>query len=289
MIIINLRGGLGNQMFQYAFGRKLSLKNNDVLKLDIDGLKRANEIGDIYRPFSLGRFAIHKNIATSEEVLRLKYPYGIFSKLWRWVKLHILKQANILWHPPALNKKGDIFLDGYWQSPKYFNDIREILLKEFYLSDSLGDYGENIAQQIQNTDSVSVHVRRGDYTKNTRVIKDFGMCSEKYYQQASDHIKNNIQDPTYFIFSDDIKWVKENLPIADKSVFVSDLSLTDSSELFLMSQCKHNIIANSSFSWWAAWINNNQEKIVIAPTPWFENAIYDPSLYIDSWIQIPKN
>lgn len=289
MIIVNLKGGLGNQMFQYAFGRKLALKNNDVLKLDVAGLQRANDVGDIYRPFSLGRFSIVKNIATSAEVRELKYPYGIFSKAWRWVYLHVLRQTNTFWNPNALNKQGDIFLDGYWQTPKYFADIRDILLKDFTLTEPLGEYGEKIAEQMKNSDSVSIHVRRGDYIKNPQVLKEFGVCSENYYQQAIKVIEAKIANPTYFVFSDDINWVKDNLKVGDRAVFVSDSSLTDASELFLMSLCKHNIIANSTFSWWGAWLNQNLNKIVVAPTPWFEQSPYDPSLLPDSWQTVNKN
>lgn len=288
MIIVNLKGGIGNQMFQYAFGRKLALKNNDVLKLEIDGLGRANEVGDIYRPFSLEHLTIINEIATANEVSKIKYPFGLFSKGWRWFSLRILKRSNIVWNPKFLKKSGNIFLDGYWQSPKYFEDIRDTLLSEFRLHTPLSPAVTAFKDQIESNTSVSIHVRRGDYVKNPRVQKEFGICEASYYQSAIEHIKRTVERPTFFMFSDDITWVKENLPLPVSTVFVQDPTLRDVEELALMSMCTHNIIANSTFSWWGAWLNAHEDKIVVAPTPWFESQPFDAHLIPDTWIQLPK-
>lgn len=288
MIIVNLKGGIGNQMFQYAFGRKLALKNNDVLKLETGGLARANDVGDIYRPFSLDAFQIEKNIATPAEVQKIKYPYGVISKGWRWFAFKILKRTHTIFEPEVLDWTGDIFLDGYWQSPRYFDDIRDTLLAEFQLNTPLSAPVEKYKTQITASDSVSIHIRRGDYVKNPQVQKEFGICSAEYYQTALAHIKNQVADPTCFVFSDDIEWVKANLPLPASAVFVQDPDLRDVEELALMSMCKHNIIANSTFSWWGAWLNANPSKVVVAPTPWFNNSKFDPNLLPDSWTQLPK-
>lgn len=288
MIIINLKGGLGNQMFQYALGRRLALKNNDKLKLEIDGLDRANQIGDIYRAFGIGNFNIDKTIATTAEVKALKYPYGLVSKGWRFFAAKALKRNFITFHPAVLNWRGNVFLDGYWQSPDYFNDIRDTLLSDFTLSNPLSPAGSTIANQIKTSTAVSLHVRRGDYIKNPRVMAEFGVCSLGYYQAAITHIKTRIVNPTFFVFSDDMDWVSENLDVGIEAVFVKDASISDSQELALMSQCQHNIIANSSFSWWGAWLNNQANKIVIAPTPWFESAQFDKNLIPETWVQLPK-
>lgn len=288
MIIINLKGGLGNQMFQYACGRSLALKNKDSLKLEIAGLERANQIGDIYRSFGLGAFTIEKNIASVEEVQRFKYPYGIVSKGWRFINAKILKRTYIVYEPQVLNWKGDIFLDGYFQSPRYFDHIRDTLLVDFTLVDPLSPAGATFAAQMRETNSVSIHVRRGDYIKNPRVLAEFGVCSLAYYKEAIAKIKATHQNPTFFIFSDDIAWVRENLAIGTDAVFVKDPTITDYQELVLMGHCKHNIIANSSFSWWGAWLNQNHDKMVIAPTPWFESSAFDKNLIPSTWIQLPK-
>ncbi len=288
MIIINLKGGTGNQLFQYALGRHLAIKNNTTLKLDSDGLARANTTGDIYRPLAIDAFATEKIIATSDEVRRLKYPYGLLSKGWRWFCFKILRKTNITFSPSVLSWSGDRYLDGYWQSPLYFNEIREILLKEFSLAQPFSKNAAPFAQMIATTTAVSVHVRRGDYIKNPTVLKEFGVCSLSYYQTAIAHIQKNVTNPTFFVFSDDIAWVKENLPVGNNAVFIEGEGIRDVEELTLMRLCTHNIIANSSFSWWGAWLNDHAEKIVIAPTPWFESAVYDTQLIPDTWIQLPK-
>jgi len=288
MIITNLKGGTGNQMFQYALGRHLAFKNNDTLKLDVTNLSIASEVGNIYRPFALEAFNVKKEIATSEETQNIKYPYGILSKIWIWFSFKILKKFNVLFNPSILNLKGDIYLDGYWQSPKYFEKIREVLLEEFTLNSALSFDASNLEKTISETIAVSLHVRRGDYVKNPQVLKEFGICSIDYYKRAIKHIEDSVDSPTYFVFSDDLAWVKKNLPVGEKVVYIQGENITDTEELTLMSKCKHNIIANSTFSWWGAWLNQNSNKIVVAPTPWFETQPYDKDLILKSWIQKKK-
>lgn len=288
MIIVNLKGGTGNQLFQYALGRHLALKNNDTLKLDVRGLARANAVGDIYRPFALESFNIEKEIASAEEIKRLKYPYRIFSKVWRFLSFKFSHDKNTVFNPRVLNWTGDIFLDGYWQSPRYFADIRDILLKEFTLAKPFSKAGAGFVAQIKNTTAVALHVRRGDYIKNPQVQKEFGPCTLAYYKSAMAEIEKTVPSPTYFVFSDDLPWVKENLPVGDQAVFVKGAGMTDVEDLLLMSMCQHNIIANSSFSWWSAWLNQNPAKIVVAPTPWFDKQPYDKDLIPKTWIQLTK-
>ncbi len=288
MIIVNLKGGVGNQLFQYALGRKLAIKNNSILKLDVDGLDRANKIGDIYRPFALDAYNIKKEIANAEEIKMIKYQYGILSKGWRWFSAKILKKTNILFDSTVLDWTGNIYLDGYWQSPNYFSDIRNVLLQELTLTAFLSPNAAIFSEKISETNSVSLHVRRGDYVKNPRVLKEFGVCSIEYYRLAIKKIETLVDSPTYFVFSDDMDWVKENLPLGDNVIFVKGENIADTEELVLMSKCKHNIIANSSYSWWGAWLNQNVNKTVVAPTPWFNTEPYDRDLIPNSWIQIQK-
>lgn len=290
MIIVNLKGGLGNQMFQYALGRKLSIQNKSELKLDTSGLERANAVGDIYRPFSLDAYTIQKSIANEHEIKKLKYPFGIVSKGFRWINLRILKNTHTAFEPKILKKSGDIFLDGYWQSPRYFDDIRDILLKDYTLKTPVSNTIAEYIKMIAIEGSVSIHIRRGDYATNPRVLKEFGLCSEAYYQKAISYIQANVTNSSFFVFSDDIAWVKKNLELPDNTTYVSGPKLAAEEELILMSTCAHNIIANSSFSWWSAWLNQNPEKIVIAPTPWFnkKNHLYK-DLIPNTWITLPQN
>lgn len=289
MIIVNLKGGLGNQMFQYALGRTLALKNNDVLKLDTESLSQAKELGNIYRPFDLEVFTIEKNIASPEEIALLKYPHGVFSKLTDQFKRKVLRQSNVVFNKKVTTLTGDQYLDGYWQSPRYFESIRPTLLADFTLREALSSSGQARQEQIKNTNSVSIHVRRGDYIQNPRVLRENGICSVSYYTGAIALIEETQKEVTYFIFSDDIAWVKENLPLSNAMVvYVEDKTLTAPQELYLMSQCKHNIIANSSFSWWAAWLNQNERKVIVAPTPWFDTVTFDKNLIPASWTQLAK-
>lgn len=289
MIIVNLKGGLGNQMFQYALGRALTLKNNDILKLDTGSLSQAKELGNIYRPFDLDAFTILKDVAYTEEITQLKYPYGFVSKVVRLFKRKILRQTSVVFNQKIASLTGSHYLDGYWQSPKYFESIRPTLLTDFTLRDPLSTSAQDLLNQIKNTNSVSLHVRRGDYVQNPRVLRENGVCSVGYYEKAVTEIEKTHHGVTYFVFSDDINWIKSNIALPNKTVvFVEDATLSAPQELYLMSQCQHNIIANSSFSWWAAWLNQHEDKVVIAPTPWFDTISYDPNLIPDSWIQLPK-
>ncbi len=289
MIIVNLKGGLGNQMFQYALGRALTLKNKDFLKLDIQSLSKAKKLGNIFRPFDLEAFAIYKDIATPAESASLRYPYGFFSKILGALNRKICRPNTVAFNKKVFTLTGNQYLDGYWQSPLYFNSIRETLLSDFTLRDSLSESGQALLAKIKSTTSVSLHVRRGDYAMNPRVLRENGVCSVGYYEKAVREIEKTHKDVTYYVFSDDINWVKSNILLPDKTVvFVEDVTLTTPQELYLMSQCRHNIIANSSFSWWAAWLNQHEDKVVIAPTPWFNTIIYDKNLIPESWIQLPK-
>lgn len=289
MIIVNLKGGTGNQMFQYALGRKLAVKNSDVLMFDTEDLTKANELGNIFRELQINKFNVVSEEINLADVKRAKYPHGYISKLSRIFKSKILRQHNVLFNAKVLNLTGDIYLDGYWQSPMYFADIRETLLKDFTLKSPLSETANSYKDAIFSCESVSVHIRRGDYVNNPRVTKENGVCTIRYYENAITEMNKKAPNAHYFIFSDDITWVKENLPIPSKTTFILNSGMTDVEELYLMSLCNNNIIANSSFSWWAAWLNQNESKIVICPTPWFDTLPYDKDLIPKTWIQLQKN
>lgn len=287
MIIVNLKGGLGNQMFQYALGRHLAIKNDTELKLDVGGLAHANAVGDIYRPFALDQFNTTATVATPKEAHTLKYPYGLISKAAKLFTSKILRQTNTVFRPSVLGWQGDRYLDGYWQSPRYFDAIREVLLREFTLKGPSEAFLKR-RRAMDEVEAVSVHIRRGDYVSDPRVLREFGICTPAYYASAIEYMNKHISNPTYYVFSDNISWVEQNLLLPDTSVFMNDPDLSDAEELMLMSSSKHNIIANSSFSWWGAWLNQNLDKIVVAPTPWFESAPYDLHLIPKTWITLPK-
>lgn len=271
MIITKLKGGLGNQIFQYACGRALALRNNDRVKLDIIGYNSSNGI-DTVRKYSLFPFNIKAEIATEQEILKLKYPFGIISKGMRFFRAKILRQFETGLNKKILNYKGSIYLDGFFQTEKYFLDKEKEIRDDLKLTASTSAKFQENFNLIKNTPiSVSLHVRRGDYVSDKVTNLHHGTCNAEYYAKALEYITSKIgNEIKVFVFSDDINWVKENMPLAYPAEYVSAPEIPDYEELILMSKCNHNIIANSSFSWWGAWLNENRDKIVVAPSKWVQ-------------------
>jgi len=198
------------------------------------------------------------------------------------------KESHFNFDDKVYNKTENIYFEGYWQSEKYFLNYREDLLEEFTLKKELHPKSKEYENKIREVQSVSLHIRRGDYVTNTHTNSVHGTCSLQYYRDAVKEIEIKVEDPHFFIFSDDLAWVKENLDFIDNVAFVElDKEIPDHEEMVLMSLCKHNIIANSSFSWWSAWLNQNDKKIVIAPKKWFnDQTINTEDLIPNTWIKI---
>lgn len=260
MIIVKLKGGLGNQLFQYAFGTFLSSQKNESLKLDISSLGSKN---DTKREYQLNKFNIKAGISSPEELKKFK------PSAWSdFLHKKILRQFHIGWEPNILQSKSTYF-EGYFQSYKYLDSIRNQLLSEITLKNPIANTYQEILNKIKNTNSVAIHIRRGDFTDNQKIKLIHQTINLDYYQKAITIIKQKIANPTWYIFSDDIEWAKANLQIDQLTIFVSPPEGSDQAqELILMSKCKHQIIANSTFSWWAAYLNQNPNKIVIAPKKW---------------------
>ena len=288
MIIVKLKGGMGNQMFQYAFGRHLAIRAQTELKLDIGPSPEIFQ-KNTAREYSLGHFDIRAGFATEAEVRKLKYPFGIVSKFIRAFEFWILKVQKIGFDPKYLKTKKDAYVDGFWHNEKYFIDIKETILKDFTLNDPLSIKGAETAELIQRSPetSVSLHVRRGDFAADPGTRKHHGLMTTEYYGGAIQVMKNRVGDIRIFVFSDDIEWVKENIPLSDPHHYVTDPAVPFYEEVHLMSLCRHNIIANSSFSWWGAWLNKNPDKVVIAPERWLAKTGSDYYKEIpESWTKI---
>lgn len=264
MIIVKTFGGLGNQLFQYAFARYYGISKKENVKLD-NGFNLNKH--DTYRQYSLNNFNIALDIANKDEVLSAKYPYGPFSKLMRLIRWKMLGKYNIDFDKNILNSKLKYF-EGYWQNYKYLGPVRETLLKELTLKESIEEKFSKLLISMSETNSVSIHIRRGDYVNNPKTKEAHCTFGLEYYTDAIKLITSKINQPSFFIFSDDIDWAKNNLAIDFPTTFVSNPNIKDYEELVLMSKCKNNIIANSSFSFWSAWLNQNPNKIVIAPKKW---------------------
>jgi hypothetical protein len=285
MIITRLNGGLGNQMFQYACGRAMALRNNDTLKLDISTYAKATQtntgqdqnVTDTPRRYGLFHFNIHADIALDVEAKRLRYPFGPLSQAIEFFNKKVLRDFNVGFVPQILKKKGNRYLDGFWQSENNFGDYTGVIKKDFNLKSPLSPAAQEIANEIRKPgQAVSIHVRRGDIAANASTNPYYGICTPEYYSKSLNGIAQSVQDFRVFVFSDDIEWAKKNIPISHPTTYVSDTAsgkpaIPDYEELVLMSMCDHNIIANSSFSWWAAWLNGNLNKIVIAPKEWIKH------------------
>ncbi len=277
-------------MFQYATGKRLALHLGTPLKLDI------SEYGnDKRRAFGLSFFNTDIDIASPKEISAFRRSR---KKMWRLLgifrinKKQYVKERDTKFDPTILNKGNECYLEGWWQSEQYFKDIRGVLTAEFSLNESVTRNNppyQNIRKQIEKSESIAIHVRRGDYVfdKKTSMVHG-GICDVHYYNQAIEVILKKIRsaDISFFIFSDDTEWTKKNIQIPHSSVtFVSsaDATLQPHEEISLMSLCKHFIIANSSFSWWAAWLSKNSAKTIIAPRKWV-NDEKDHDRHCPGWI-----
>lgn len=296
MIVVQLKGGLGNQMFQYAIGRSLSIKLETNLYLDLSHLLDKDFWEKyIYREYELGIFNLQVN-TNGDKKKRRFFPESYFNKVRllkeKWYQLKNFKVV----HEEFIVK--DKFLDyitrntyliGYWQSEFYFKENASTLINDFKFKTTLSK-NDKISQQIGSSNSISVHIRRGDYVSNEQTFKLHGICSLDYYRKAIEHISMFEVDPEFFFFSDEPEWVLENLSIPYKSTVISWNKGKESFEdMRLMSLCKHNIIANSSFSWWGAWLNSRPNKRVIAPKQWFADESKNDAanfLIPEEWIRI---
>ena len=271
MIVMNLMGGLGNQLFQYALGRHLSIKLNRPLALDISGFA-----ADPLRNYRLDSFKITAQLVSprtsspQEKILdRFRDPKNPLNRFFQQ-KYSIIRENGFPYQAEILNSPDHSYLDGYWQTEKYFKSIEEIIRTDLTLTQDLPPHLQSVAKQIQDTNSVSIHVRRGDYASNPTTTAYHGLYSVEWYMNAIDHLQASISAAHFFIFSDDYEWVTANLKLSGPFTFIKPSpDGQEAQDLFLMSLCKHNITANSSFSWWAAWLNRNSHKKVIAPSRWF--------------------
>ncbi|MDP3996382.1 MAG: alpha-1,2-fucosyltransferase [bacterium] len=291
MIMVKLMGGLGNQMFQYATARRVAKVNKAELKLDLSFFSGGGN--STVRSFSLDKFNITGDNASKKDIRRFKIYKKSNIRYFRFIYNRMVADSSIYitekgfgFNPHVLELKDDVYMDGYWQSEKYFKDIEETIRREFTLKEIPPEMSQRI-EEIASSDSVSIHIRRGDYVSNPELLKNYGLCSAEYYNKAVNEIGKKYPNPKFYVFSDDTDWVKNNLHFLNSPVFASDFSLSDFEEMILMTKCKSNIIANSSFSWWGAWLNENANKTVIAPKKWFLDKTTEPADIIPhSWLKL---
>lgn len=297
MIIVKLMGGLGNQMFQYATGRRLAYIHRTELKLDHSFLESARDIVTP-RNYELHHLNVQcgrANRADCTAVARHGLKGGR-----RWLmsvkpfsmqmsrSCRTIPEKSSRFDPTILNLPDNVYLEGYWQSERYFSDIAGILRDEFCIRTPLSGENQQIADAINGCCAVSLHIRRGDYVSDQQTAAYHGVCGLAYYAMGVKMVAEQVGTPHFFVFSDDISWAREHLKIDYPVTFIGHNPVEKGYEdMRLMSLCRHHIIANSSFSWWGAWLGKNTEKIVIAPSHWFKDPAIDThDLIPPSWLRI---
>ena len=280
--IVEIAGGLGNQMFQYAFALHLKNVTNEEVKIDISFFDR-HRCHNGYEIDTVFGQKLRK--CSDKERKERSYVGSEFAqKLKR--KLFDIKNTQYVEQGLPYNSNLDYqkeYFAGYWQSEKYFHAIKDGIKDFFTFSDPQDKTNIKLLKKIKKSDSVSIHVRRGDYVNHPLYG---GICDIDYYKNAIEYIRTNIESPVVFIFSNDMQWCKENLHLSDANYIDWNQGADSFRDMQLMSECKHNIIANSSFSWWGAWLNKHSDKIVIAPSKWFNSEDMDARDIIpDGWIK----
>lgn len=264
MITTHLKGGLGNQMFQYACGYALAKEYNCQHELDISYYSSIPSY-HTKREFELLQFNISSSILKNED----KRKQDRVQKFLDIVNSKFYTVFTSIYPIEKYFGKKNLYLDGYFQSEKFFVKYREDILKEFTLQKELKTKEfYNIANEIkEGGNTISVHIRRGDYVTDKKTAKHHGVLDNTYYKEALDILK--AQESQIYFFSDDAEYIKTHITSFSKNVHdISKYKFSSAQEMILMSLCKHNIIANSSFSWWGAWLNQNNDKVVIAPKKW---------------------
>lgn len=279
-------------MFQYAAGRCLAEKRNTSVKTDF-----IRNRGDIARDYSLSCYSLTENIANKKDIGFFRYFVSrtkagkLFGRLYKLLPISgrkYIKEPYFHFYLDFFQAPDDAYLDGYWQSEKYSKDIESVIRREFSLKSECAEkLDKELLGIINSSNSISLHVRRSDYVADNETSRVHGACSAEYYKKAFEYIAKSVSSPHIFIFSDDIEWAKDNLKFDCPVTYVSNGKYADYEEMYYMSRCKHNIIANSSFSWWGSWLNQNPERIVVAPKNWFNDKRFNTKdLIPDSWIKI---
>jgi len=293
MIVVKLSGGLGNQMFQYACGLSLAHDLDTELYLDLSSYNNHKHLGTV-RHFELDIFKIIINLATEKELKKFYPPSNaLHRQFWKLARKAnptlIIEEKDFSYRPIEHQRCKNLHLIGYWQSYRYFNPVAEKVRKSFSFTSSPNAINAKTLEEIQACESVAVHIRRGDYVSDKSTNQFHGVCSLPYYTEAIKYMRAHLKEPFFFFFSDDPDWVKHTFEdVKNSKVIDYNKDVEAYNDMRLMAACRHNIIANSSFSWWGAWLSNHQNKIIIAPEQWFakkDNSYSTNDLLPDHWLK----
>lgn len=269
-VVARITGGLGNQLFQYAMGRALAARHSARLLLDLSHYEAAGT--HTHRGFELAAFKTRFDVATGADLapFRPSLVKRVLARTGLASGPRVLHQRGFGFNPEALGVEPPIYLDGTWQSEQYFTMCSEALRTEVTLNSALSGEAAALANRLYSQCSISVHVRRGDYAHDPKTRDYHGLLSMAYYTGAIQWMLERLPEARFFVFSDEPQWAREHLR-ADAPVTVLPVR-SGPEDLMLMAQCRHHIIANSSFSWWGAWLNPSDAKLVVAPRRWFADA-----------------
>lgn len=293
-VIVRLSGGLGNQMFQFAAARRISIHNKALLQVDLSWFDQKGRWTD--RKYELGIFNMPVEYAKKRDVKNLKslrqnflfrrLPPLLKSQIFNSNHSHVIEK-DFAFDLDILSITGNIYLDGHWQSYKYFDDVGETIRRDFSFGDEIDATNRQVADTIISCEAVSLHIRRGDFVTLRSASNMHGLCSLQYYEKAASIMQSRLKTPVCFVFSDDVQWAKDHLNLEMSKIFIDHNELVPHMDMYLMSLCRHHIIANSSFSWWGAWLGKNFEKTVIGPVKWFKNdMINTQDLMPKKWVRI---
>ena len=286
--IIQMMGGIGNQLFQYAIGKRLEIDRKARVRYDLSMYANQAE-----RALSIRKYKTDVPELTAMDRATMRVSFGkkfskvksIINPLAGGLLWNVLEDRIIGFEPRVMEITGRWYLRGYWQVPAYFDSIRPLILDQFQPVNPIPKSDQELQKQIADVNAVSVHIRRGDLLTHPIYSKETKVQTADYYQASIRELADRVENPRFFVFSDDPKWCRENICGHDQITYVDNHDgSTDYVDLFLMSRCRHFITANSTFSWWGAWLSSNENKIVIVPTVWkFEMNGPPPGLVPSSW------
>lgn len=291
MVVVHIVGGLGNQLFQYAAARRLAWKNNTQLRLHLGEFEVY-----ILHLYGLHYLNISAKEATSADLQQYFppmtgfLPYTLRAVLARFLpgRGRVVLESGMRFNPTILTLPGNVYMRGFWQSEKYFQDCETIIRKEFVVTVLADKKNQAMHDAIRRCNAVCLHVRRGDYVSDPTARTVHGVCDLPYFQQAVTYMAARLTRPEFFVFSDDPAWARQNIK-PNAPVHYIDFNGPEKNyeDLRLMMSCQHNIISNSTFGWWGAWLNPNKKKIVIAPQQWFADPTRDArDIVPDAWVRL---
>lgn len=292
MIITKIIGGLGNQMFQYAMGRALAIERSTELRVDI----RDFDGYSLHNGFELTHvFNVVASVASDSDMHRVmgwRALPAVQRALQRnWLSFlrgsQVVMEPGFNYWPSVMKVPVDCYLAGYWQSASYFRRFEREIRADFTFKTPPDSRNQTLCERIAGCNAISLHIRRGDYVTNPATLATHGLCPPDYYRRAIGYIVERTVRPEFFVFSDDIEWVKARIPIEYPTHYIDHNRGKESyNDMRLMSHCRHHIIANSSFSWWGAWLNATPARIVVAPKKWFANGQSVPDLFPSEWVTL---